>query len=49
MMKGWVNDTKLGNRRLLLLEYNATVNIMEAIIKVIGLAREPTIIIKDVL
>jgi hypothetical protein len=49
IMKGWVNDIELQNRRLPLSEYNTTVNIMQAVVIVVGLVRESTIIIKDVL
>jgi hypothetical protein len=44
-----VTNIKLGNRRLLSLEYNATVNVMEAVIVVVGLVRKPTIVIEDIL
>ncbi len=46
------NDIKLRNRRLPLSEYNTTVNIMQAVVAVaavVGLVREPMIIIKHVL
>ncbi len=49
IMKGWVKDIELGNRRFPLLEYNTTVNIMQAVVIVVGLVRESTIIVKDVL
>ncbi len=43
-----VNDI-MGNRILLFLEYNAIVNVMEAVIVVVSLIRKPTIVIEDVL
>ena len=48
-MKGRVNDIDLRNRRLPLLEYNTTVNIMQAVAVVVSLDGESTIMVKDVL
>jgi hypothetical protein len=44
----WVNDIKLGNGRLLSLEYNATINVMKTIIVVVCLVKKPAVIIEDV-
>jgi hypothetical protein len=49
VVKVRVNDNKLGNRRFLLSEYKSTVNVMKAVIVVVGLVRKPAIIIEDVL
>jgi hypothetical protein len=43
-----VRDIKLGNRRLILSEYNTTINVMEAVIIAVGLIRIPAIVIEDV-
>jgi hypothetical protein len=45
----WVNNIKLGNRRLLSSEYNATANVIKAVIVVIGLVGKPAIVIEDIL
>ncbi len=49
IMKVQVNDIKLRNRRLPSSEYNTTIDIMQAVVVVVGLVREPKITIKDVL
>jgi hypothetical protein len=46
--KGLVNNIELHNRRFSSLEYN-TINIMQAVVVVVSLVRESTIVVKDVL
>jgi hypothetical protein len=49
IMKGRVNDIELRNRRFPSSEYNTTINIMQAVVVVISLVRESTIVVKEVL
>ncbi len=49
IMKGWVNNIELRNRRFPLSEYNTTVNIMQVVVIFVSLVRESQIIVKDVL
>ncbi len=49
IMKGQVNDIMMRNRRFPSSEYNTTVNVMKAVVIVVTLVRESTIVVKDVL